>query len=187
MLPRVLTVLITVIATYWYGRTRTWEAFFTAAGFLLAYFSTETYSRFRSEKRVAADRELFTKLQSELPFDGSIRFLRDHDFRIAFKWSELYDLNQFVRTWSNESRKFHDKRLERVKESLTVTACGFLHDLGIDTFPQQHGDLQEIPKEWKRDQQERYKEVSDRLNNGANEVVKAHQRLVELARKRLEV
>lgn len=187
MLPRVLTVLITVIATYWYGRTRTWEAFFTAVGFLLAYFSTETYSRFRSEKRVAADRELFTKLQSELPFDGSIRFLRDHHLRLAFKWSELNDLLRFIHTWTDESRKFHDKRLERAKESLTVTVHGFLHDLSTNTFPQIHGDLQEIPNEWMRDQQERYKEVSVRLNNGANEVVKAHQRLVELARKRLEV
>lgn len=187
MVSRFVTVLITVIATYWYGLTRTWEAFFTAAGFFVVYLSTETFGVLRSKKRVAADSELFKRLQTELPFESSIRFLRDHDLRVAFRWSSLADLSHFVETWTDESHKFHDKQLERAKESLRVIAIRFLSDLATNTFSREYEDVREIPNEWMINQQERYKEVSDRLNNGADDVVRKHQTLFELARRKLDL
>jgi hypothetical protein len=187
VIVRVFAVAITIIATYWFGLTYSWEAFFTAASFVLVYLGAETYGRFRGEERHAADRELFKKLQEEFPFDPSIRFLQDHDLRVAFQWSELKAVGRFVGSWTDESHKFHNKQLERGKENLRTTCRTLMSELSRDTFPRESNDLQGIPQEWLVDQKERYEEVSTRLNARADEVVKKHQDFFQLARRKLNM
>lgn len=149
--------------------------------------AAETHGYFRSERKVAADRQLFDQFTRDLPFDRTIAFLRDHDLRATFNRSNLDALHRFVELWTNPGRSFHDKRLEQAKQSLWANANGFLDDYSLNTWPVGPSELQEIPKEWEREQPDRYEAVSGRLNRRAGEVVDTYERFGKLARKRLQV
>lgn len=188
MLVRLIAVGLSLAAAYRLGRDPSWETFFTAAGFVLVYLGTETFGHYRSEKKAAADRELFAQLRRDLPYEGSIRFLSDHDLRQVFKRSRLDDLYRFVATWTDQGHKFHSWRIERAKEALRVAADEFLDDLSVNTWPQREAlEFQEIPKEWRREQPDRYEEVSGRLNRRATELVQRYEKLIRLGRKVLHV
>lgn len=142
----------------------------------------------RQPDLVLADRTLFEAFQNELPFEGSIRFLRDHDLRQAFDLARLNDLERFAMHWTDAGHRFHDSKLESEKKSFRDLADKFRWAIAENTFPgQPDRRLQEIPPEWEIEQPERYREVSERLNRMADNVVAAHQRFVALARKKLGV
>jgi hypothetical protein len=187
MVLRIAAVFFAVLASYWCGRSQTWEPFFASAGFLLTYLGAETYNHYKSQDKLTADRALFVQFTNELPFVGAISFLKDHDLRVVFRPSKLADLHRFLEKWANPGRKFHDRQIERAMANLRTTANGFLDDLAVNTWPREVEDLQEIPKEWERNEPSRYEEVSSRLNRRALEVVKQYEQLVQVAQARLRV
>jgi len=160
---------------------------FVIIGFFIAPYSIAKEMAGASDL-VLADRALFEAFQKELPFEGSIRFLRDHDLWLAFDLARLFDLEHFAIRWTDAAHKFHDPKLERAKRLLRDMADQFRWAVAKNTFPRlPDRQLQEIPPEWYTEQPERYKEVYEMLSRMADEIVAAHQRFVELARKRLRV
>lgn len=83
---------------------------FMLVGFFMApYLIAKEVAR--EPDLVLADRTLFEEFQNQLPFEGSIRFLRDHDLRHAFDLSQLNDLEHFAMRWTDAAHRFHDSKL----------------------------------------------------------------------------
>ena len=115
MVLRIATVLGALLATYWYGKAKDYGSFLTAFSFVIAYLGAETFGKKRNKARLEADLQLFNQFQSELPFDPNIRFLQNQDFAVAFVRERLNGIEDFAKTWDDESHKFLAKNLEKKK------------------------------------------------------------------------
>jgi hypothetical protein len=185
---RIVSSLLFGLAAFWFGESRSNEALFTAGAFLLTYLGAEGVSARRRRQYEGPDRELFRAFLADLPFEGPIAFLREHDLRVPFELARFDPLYRYTNKWLDAAHEFHDKAIESARVGFHRTAVDFLDDLGMSTFPMRpHGTLQEIPQEWTETQPERHKEVSERLNRKADDVVAAYEKFVALARKRLQL
>ena len=106
---------------------------------------------------------------------------------VSFEWSSLSDVNNFYRKWNDAEHEFHDPKIEAKRKELYVKISTFLNFVSLNTFPNQQYDRQSVPKEWQRDQSERYTNTVRQLNALADEVVQKHQELVRMGRIRLRL
>jgi len=183
LVVRVVAAIGLALAAFWFGDTRTWEAFLTAVTFLLAYLGAESKELGR-QRYYDADRALFAEFQRALPFVGPIEFLRDHDFHVAFDLAKLDPLREFTRRWSDAGHRFHDNVLQEKLEALNARIVEALGDIALNTFPSRPGPMQELSPHWSFEKQA---ETGDQLNRKTDLVVTAFESFVENARKRLHV
>jgi hypothetical protein len=150
-----------------------------------------TYRLARAAKvqdaRLEADRVLY-KLAAEAFSDRTIYFLRQ--LSTSFPADEILPLDRFLWEWARPEKRFHDRRLERARGELHAAVKNLLVYVGQETFPV--GDrtkvrVQGIPHEWQTTDRKRYTRVAHELGERADEVVKAHAKFIEVARRRLHI
>lgn len=174
------------------------------AGLLLSTF-TFLALEYRLFKQVTkkptyrrSDTKIFDWIHIEaLPSGGVIAFLRRNDFRGAFNVRFLDDLYKFVGESSNDpNKKFLDENLERDRTILLKECKKFISMVG--SYTSGDGEILRVPTELRdaihycdtpesRSKLDLYQDRTSELNNSADLICKAYDRLTENARRSLMV
>lgn len=145
-----------------------------------------------SESLREADRHLLTRFRELLPSTSGVApFLRSHDLGAPFRWETLQSLDAFVQGWDNAEHRFHDQQVDAERALLLESASQFLVQLALESGPEPGGWQAVVPAEhrdtFRIDGRERDIRRVTELNAMAAEVYQQHQRLLEVARRRLGV
>ena len=134
-----------------------------------------------------SDIALFEEIKSKyFNQDTNIRFLRDHNFRGSFNLDNIHPISAFQYKCKNSDFKFINPRLEKTRYQLTLIVDSFLDSIAVNTFPE-HNDFQGVPREWERNNKERFENAVKDLNNSADEICIIYDKLIKLGRKYLEI
>jgi len=109
-------------------------AFVAALGILL----TKDPIRARlagTDATLAHDRELFQQFLRALPFEPTIRVLRDHDLGDSIRKQAIDPLYEFSDTWENVDREFLNSKLERERKALYASARDLATEIARRTVP----------------------------------------------------
>ena len=81
------------------------------------------------------DARLFDELQQALPFDPTVRLIRDHDFHNAFPREAVQPLFDFVETWDSPHREFINLALQAKLNDLYQAASKLAGEVVTLTVP----------------------------------------------------
>lgn len=109
-------------------------ALLAAVGTLLA--KDPIRAKLTEKKSLAThDKALFEEFLRELPYDPSIRMLRDQDFSDSFDKRTLKQLFDFAWLWESVEKEFIDRDLEKERKALHVAAVEFRREVAGRTVP----------------------------------------------------
>ncbi len=135
------------------------------------------------------DKNLFEEFQSALPFEPTIRVLKEHDFGGSFGRSTISPLQNFVATWDSVEKEFLNKKLEKMKNNLYAEALTLATEINRRTVPVRGNDLASVYSDNQRTEGgPRPQSVVDDarfLNEKASEFVPKYEAFVRYARKLL--
>jgi hypothetical protein len=133
------------------------------------------------------DLKLFENLKSSLPSKGSISFIGEQNMA-GFSWprERLDQLETFYHEWDDAEHEFIDNELETLRSRLHNLIGNYLGQIAVNTFPAFNPERQTVPPEWEDGNPKRFFEVVNDLHETAGEIVKTHQDLIRLGRKKIE-
>lgn len=135
------------------------------------------------------DRNLFQQFSRALPFDPTIRVLRDYDMGDPIPRQAINLLYEFSDTWENVEKEFLDAELEKERKVLHTSARDLANEVARRTVPV--GDQTHISvfsDQLRASSHERPPHVIEDakiLNTKATEFVPKYEAFVRLCRKRL--
>lgn len=169
-----------------------WEPIVVFIGLFGSYIAVDIKSHGSSQKDLGHvnDIALFKKLQKALPSNGSITFIRDHDFGGSFNLEIVIPIKEFSYYWDNAEHEFVDEELEVLKKDLIKKASEFSLAIGKNTSPNSKG-FQSVypdthldpPEEFEKRIRSEIKEIHD----AADELIKSHQKIMRVGRKKLNI
>lgn len=109
-------------------------AFIAALGVLLAKDPIRAKLA-GTDARLSHDRELFQQFLQVLPFEPTIRVLRDHDMGDSIRREAIKPLYEFSETWDSVEREFLDSKLEKERGVLYASACELASEIARRTVP----------------------------------------------------
>jgi hypothetical protein len=89
----------------------------------------------------AHDGELFARFQRELPFDPTIRLLKEQDLGDVVRKDHVEPLYAFANLWDNVEREFLDRKLEKHRKVLLQDARALVNEIVLRTVPVQTGEF----------------------------------------------
>jgi hypothetical protein len=134
------------------------------------------------------DRSLFQRFQKEFAFDPSIRLLRDHDFRAAFKWKYIKPLSDFVDTWDNAEHEFTDFTLQKAFQDFYCEARTMSRCLSDRTTLVGSREMLSVCSDFENylgSRPEHIKKHAKELNDAARKFVPIYEEFVRLCRSKL--
>lgn len=134
----------------------------------------------------ALDRQLFDDFMKALPSRGSIHFI-DEQNMAGFSWprKNLQELEAFYSEWGDAEHEFLDNEMEQIRSKLYSLVGDYLGQIATNTFPANNPERQTVPPEWEEKNPKRFFEVVNRLHETAGLIVKLHQDLVRVGRRKL--
>ena len=163
-------------------------AFIAAVGFLLA--KDPIRARLAgTNARQLHDRELFEQFLRALPFDPTIRVLRQYDMGSSIPRQPINLLYEFSDTWDSVEKEFLDAKLEGERKALYASARDFASEIAHRTVPV--GDQTHISvfsdqlRASNPGRPQHVIEDAEILNAKAAEFVHKYEAFVRLCRKRL--
>lgn len=140
------------------------------------------------ERPADADKDLFEAFKSTLPSKGSISFI-DEQNMAGFSWprKKLEQLEKFYHEWDDAEHEFLSNELESLRSKLHQLIGDYLGQIAVNTFPANNTDRQTVPPEWELENPKRFFDVVNSLHETAGEIVKTHQDLIRVGKKRLGV
>jgi hypothetical protein len=155
---------------------------------LILFFSIKSVNNNYSDEEKLIDKQLFLKIKDEiLPSNGSISFLRHHNFRGAFRSDNIEDFRTFIYSIENPEFEFIRKILEKKFKSLKSNISNFMLDLAQNTWNVDNPniDAKRVPKEWEKEQPERYRNTISKLNNYADTICSEYDQFIKLGIRKL--
>jgi hypothetical protein len=138
--------------------------------------------------QAAADKEILRDFLLILPSNGSIKFLRHHNFAASFAWKQLEDIDRFCHDRSGPDHEFLDPELQTTQIKFRESCQALLASLARNTFTTHHVELRHaVPAEWEEEQPERFDRVVEEIHKAAKDVCRSYNELVKLARRTLAV
>lgn len=134
----------------------------------------------------ALDLKLFEDFKTTLPSNGSIRFI-DEQNMAGFSWSleKIRDLESFYQEWGDAEHEFIDNELEQMRGDLYNLIGDYLGQIATNTFPANNPNRQTVPPEWEEINPKKFFEVVNKLHETASAIVKLHQDLIRVGRRKL--
>lgn len=177
---KILAVLAFLGAyTIWLGEKRdTAKAFgFITTGLLL------WLSLMGDPGPTAHDKELFKRFLAELPYEPSMRFLKEHAFGGGFPGSRLRPMDDFAYTWADPSLRFNDSRAFEIMETFRTSLDEFRHGLSslilpIPSWGEETYYQISKPGNWTSETETRYEEECKHADQLASAAFVAYQELV---------
>jgi len=143
-----------------------------------------------------ADRRLFQKFMSELPSNGLITFLKNHNMGDSFQIGTLGPLYKLSESWDRSEYSFHNPKVDQARKQLLMATNAFLRAIAEKTSPK-NNDFQGIYKyynegrNWSAKEEPRLREQMEEtittLNNLATKVFENHQSFIAIAKRKLKV
>ncbi|MDQ1064272.1 hypothetical protein QE447_003598 [Stenotrophomonas sp. SORGH_AS282] len=175
-------------------------AFLPAVVGLLAYLNADSPAA-RNEVMVARsdnaepavaahDLVLFDKFQLDLPFDPTVKLLREANFDADYRSEWLQPLNRFVEDWDNPNYEFIDASLEDSRAVLYAAARSLAFVFARETVPHDGNEGWRTVYPWRQrggPRPEHIIESARVLNEAARAFVPVYEQFVRLARERLKV
>ena len=154
---------------------------------LLRFIHSDVAYRFN--RNAESDRKLFEEFMNILSSDGAtIRLLREHIFGEAFNRRNLDNLHIFLDQWHLPERKFHNKKLEKLKMKLFHATESFQSTLGETHFTlSTNPNLLNLYPELKYTKRDFWEEQKKKVNNLADDAHNLHQNFVATAKKELGI
>lgn len=197
-----LTILATLVPAAWCavelyeGHSLSFSsvaAFLPAVAALVAYLKTEgsaSRTAAAAPSVAAHDQVLFADFQAALPFEPTIRVLREANFGADYRAEWLQPLNRFVESWDDPNREFLDATLEAERLALYRAALALATDFARETVPNDHNEGWRTVYPWRERGGPRPAHVLESarvLNEAARSFVPRYELFVRLARQRLNV
>ncbi|MBI5901952.1 MAG: hypothetical protein HZB84_00485 [Deltaproteobacteria bacterium] len=134
------------------------------------------------------DKALYVKFFETLPSSGSIEFLKTFDMGFgSFETEQLSQLKYFYCNWNKPEYEFLDAELECKRKALREAISKYLDSYSTNVFCTKTDTKRAyVLPEWKETKPDVYRQIIDKLNSLADEVVKAHEDLVRSARLKLK-
>lgn len=134
------------------------------------------------------DSKLFDSFIQTLPSKGSIGFIREQNMA-GFSWpsSKLDELENFYFKWGDAEHEFIDQEVESLRSNLYKLIGDYLEQIAVNTFPANNPERQTVPPEWEEENPKHFFEVVGKLHDTAGEIVKLHQELIRLGRKKFSL
>lgn len=202
----VISILAVLVPGIWCGRElmegntpsfSSVTAFLPALGTLVAYFVTGAPQKQGNTLAgpvlppvAVHDLALFDKFQNDLPFDPTVKLLREADFGADYRAEWLQPLNRFVEDWDNPSYEFVDASLDEARSVLYSAARSLAFDFARETVPHDGNEGWRTVFPWRDRRGSRPEHVleSARVLNGASRsFVPLYERFVRLGRERLNI
>ena len=188
MILKSTNLLALLLSEAWFIKQPDWEPAILFIGFLSNLIIQEIKSKNLKNDNLQ-DKELFKNLLNELPSnEGSINFLREHDFHNSFKIDKLDQIRIFARNWDNAEYGFLNKKLENLRTELLNLIYEFIDVSSHHTFPLANGFQTAIPRYTDNHKiPEKAKEMIKRMNQLGDSIFIKHQELIREAKKTLNV
>lgn len=134
------------------------------------------------------DQILFADFQATLPFEPTIRVLRDSDFGVDYRTEWLEPLNRFVNVWDDPNREFLDASLEAERLAFYKAAYALAMDFAKETVPNDNNPGWRTVYPWNQRGGPRPAHVLESarvLNDAARAFVPLYNRFIRVAREQL--
>ena len=138
-------------------------------------------------EHIDLDKEVFLRLKSLLPWNGSILFIRQNNFNENFKFEKLNDFEEFLRACEDPTFEFIDADLEGQRADLSDSIYNFFDAVRKEIFPAAAPGYSRIPREWQWKQPERYKNACNSLEETSNAINEQYNLLIKLGRRKLGI
>lgn len=136
---------------------------------------------------VETDKRIYQVLLKMLPWEGSILFLKEHDFGNVYETSRLNEFWRFLDRCNDPAFEFLDPDLEGLRVDLQRHMNQLVRLLCSQTYPTHRKGWSRVPEEWNVEQPPRWRHVIRSLNSRADEVWGAYSTLVRTATRKLGV
>jgi len=188
MILKSTNLLALLLSEAWFIKQPDWEPAILFIGFLSSLIIQEMKSNNLKNSNLQ-DKELFRKLLNELPSnDGSINFLREHDFHNSFKLARLDQIRIFARNWDNAEYEFLNKKLENLRIELLNLIYEFIDISSHNTFSLANGFQTAIPKYTDNHEIPDIRKKSiKKMNQLGDDIFIKHQELIKEAKKMLNI
>lgn len=133
-----------------------------------------------------ADRRTLQDLLTLVPSNGTIGWLRTFHFGGSFDNSDLDDLRKYLDHRNGPDHEFLDPEIEKLRIDFRKVSRRFLTYKAGNTWLIRDTDRIGVPIEWEVEQHDRWVKTIDRLNDLADSICESYDRLVRIARKKLE-
>ena len=181
-LTKIGVVITLPFSAFWLCEQKEWEP----AILLVTSFLAVLYYLLR-EQRNHPDKALFELFLKELPFEGTIRFLKEHDFGQSFNIEPIDRLEDFDLGWEDALHEFRNKKLEKSKKELIGFINKFRETLALKVMPLDNGRYRiwlgcanSNDDSIRREGEEKLRLEIEELNAMADKIVESHQKLVRL-------
>jgi hypothetical protein len=131
------------------------------------------------------DRRMLARVTKLLPWNGSISFVRTHNFEGSFHSSDLVDLDSFLAEREDPAFEFIDPDLEGLRATLAAAIQTFRLLVGQWTFRAFTLGDRSVPAEWEEDTPERFQQAVGELGRSADIVCENYDQLIKMARRKL--
>jgi len=188
MILKITNLLALLLSEAWFIKQPDWEPAILFIGFLSSLIIQEVKTNSIKNHKIQ-DKALFLKLLDELPSnDGSINFLREHDFHNSFQLEKLDQLRIFARNWDNAEYEFLSKNLEKLRTELLNLIYEFINISSHNTFPLENGFQTSIPKYTDNHEiPDTRKKSIKKMNQLGDNIFIKHQELIKEAKKILNI
>jgi hypothetical protein len=115
------------------------------------------------DRRIEHDKKVLIKILEVMPSNGSILFIREHDFGDSFNVDDLKDLFRFDRLSTRPEIHFLDKKIENLRLSLVSDISKFTSFLGFNSWQTRDG-TNKIKEPDEYDDLNEYKKIRDNIN-----------------------
>ena len=161
---------------------------FGIVGFYLQKRIENKFDRKLTERRdkQAADRELLSRLLTELPSQGHIiSYLKSAPSGMPVLISLVEDMESFCNSWSNPENRFLDDDIEANQGILIIAMRDYI-DFSVNNLVARDWapDYAAVPNELKK-YHDRYIAVMENIESLANAIITAHEGLIMTARSKL--
>lgn len=135
------------------------------------------------DNNASQDKSLYERFLLALPSNGSMDFLKHHDFHNSFPLNDLRQIINFPQEWDNAECEFMNNDLEEIRKELLEKIKHFVYDSSMKTFPAGDG-IQTImtyaDEEW--DLTENTQKNIALLNQYGDDIYELHQKLIRKGR-----
>lgn len=140
-----------------------------------------------TEKHNEIDSKMLKEIRAMLYESQTIEFMRVHDFGGPFFSDVISPLDDYLHKSDNDPEfEFLDSDLNDLKKELDQNIRALLDTLHNDTFKlDANPTLNAVPKEWRRENPDRFNEVVKNANHHATKLVEIYNELVQVARNKM--
>ncbi len=131
----------------------------------------------------AHDKELFKRFLTDLPYEPSMRFLKEHAFGGGFPGSRLRPMDDFADSWADPSLRLNDSRARELMEAFRTSLNEFRHGLSSLILPVPSSGEETYyqiskPRDWTPETEARYEEECKHADQLASAAFMAYQEMV---------